>query len=78
MRKWMAYPQEIQCQEIRQEQFLLRCRLATAFAVMKKAYKIKSVKRESFGNIIIKILNFKSECRKYIYEEIQHITTRNS
>ena len=48
------------------------------YTVMKTAFRTKSIKRDSFGNFIMKILNFKSDCRKCIYEEIQRITTRNS
>ena len=46
------------------------------YTVMNLAFRTKSMKRDSFGTFIMKILNFKSDCRKCMYEEIQRITTR--
>ena len=48
------------------------------YTVMKTVFRTTSMKRDSFENFIMKILNFKSDCRKCILEEIQRITTRNS
>ena len=43
---------------------------------MKTVFKTKSMRSQYLGTVIIKILNFKSGSRKYIFKEIQHITRR--
>ena len=40
----------------------------TCYTVMKKAFKTKNIKSESFENFMMKILNFRSDLKKY--EEI--------
>ena len=48
------------------------------YTVMKTGFRSKNMKSESFGIFIMTILNFKSGLIICIFNDIQHITTKNS
>ena len=47
----------------------------TWYTVLKTEFKTKNMKNESFGSFIMKI--FKSDGRKCMIKDLQHLTTRN-